>query len=107
MSALDYVIDPEVGVWLGNVNVIVRVVDGWPTGFWGMWCPDVVGVGAVVVERIGYAKVMVVGGEGYCYEVEGWLMMRNVVVRWWRRWVGVRWMMHMIKRRFLRLFLLA
>jgi hypothetical protein len=36
-----------------------------------------------------------------------WLMMRNVVVWWWRRLVGIESMLHLIKRRFLGLFLLA
>jgi hypothetical protein len=31
-------------------------------------------------------------------------MMKNMVVRWW---VGVKWMLHLIKQRFLCLFLLA
>jgi hypothetical protein len=34
------------------------------------------------------------------------LVVRNVVVWWWRRWVGIKRMLHLIKRRFLSLFLL-
>jgi hypothetical protein len=60
--------------------------------------------GAVVVGRIGNVKVMVVDGEGYCYVVEG---VADVDVRWWRRWVGIWWMLHLMKWRFLNLFMLA
>jgi hypothetical protein len=34
-------------------------------------------------------------------------MMRNVDVRWWQRWVDIEWMLHLIKQRFLCLFLLV
>jgi hypothetical protein len=41
----------------------------WPVGFWGLWYPDAAEV--VVVGSIGYAEVMVAGGEGYyCCVVE-------------------------------------
>jgi hypothetical protein len=33
--------------------------------------------------------------------------MRNVVVRWWWSCVGIEWMMHLIKRWFLHLFMLV
>jgi hypothetical protein len=56
-------------LWFGNAMASVRAINGWPVGFWGLWCPSVVEV-VVVVGRIGYAEVMVADDEGYCYVVE-------------------------------------
>jgi hypothetical protein len=99
------------GIWvevrLGSVKVMVRVVDGRSVDFWGLWCPDVAEVGAVVVGRIGYVEVMMVGGEGHCYVVEGVVDDEECCCPVVAGWVGVRWMLHLIKRRFLHLFLLA
>jgi hypothetical protein len=50
---------------VGSVHAMVRVVGGWPMGFWGLWCPDVAEV--VVVGRIDYAEVIVADDAGYCY----------------------------------------
>jgi hypothetical protein len=74
-------------VWLGNERVMVRVVGGWPAGFWGLWCQDATRV--VVAGRIDFvmegmvddgwecgivAEVVAADDEGCgCVaEVEGW-----------------------------------
>jgi hypothetical protein len=52
------------------VKAMVRVVGGWPAGFWGLRCLDVAEVVVVLVGRISYADVMVVDDEGHYYVVE-------------------------------------
>jgi hypothetical protein len=71
-------------VLLCSVGVMVRVADIRPVGFWYLWCPSTVEVGArrdgyavqlvdVVGEGFGYAgemAVVEVVGEGFSYAVE-------------------------------------
>jgi hypothetical protein len=65
-----------------------------------LWCPAAIGINAM--HRLGVAALAII-----VMWWRWWLMMRNVVVWWWRRLVGIESMLHLIKRRFLGLFLLA
>jgi hypothetical protein len=49
-------------MWLGNLKVMVRVVNGWQVNSWDLWCRVLV----EVVGRIGYVTVMVVDDRGCC-----------------------------------------
>jgi hypothetical protein len=85
---------------------MVLFVGGWPIDFWGMWYQ---GAARMVVGTIDLvAKVLwwVVVGSVILWRRWWRLIVRDVVM--WQRWrVGIDGMLHLIKRRFLPLFLLA
>jgi hypothetical protein len=78
-----------------------------------LWCPAAIGINAM--HRLGVAALAIIVMWWRWWLMmkdivmwwRWWLMMRNVVVWWWRRLVGIESMLHLIKRSFLGLFLLA